>query len=199
MIKVGLTGGIGSGKTTIAGFFENLGIPVYYADVEAKRIMNTDPVVQQSIISLLGQDSYKNQSLNRPYIASIVFKNKDKLQGLNAIAHPAVKKDFDFWASSQNAPYVIKEAAVLFENEGYKECDFTILVTAPKEIRLRRVMKRDQSTKQQVVSRMNAQWEDYKKIALTDTVIENKDLRIAQATVRRIHLHLKKRLERGWV
>lgn len=184
---VGLTGGIGSGKSTVAKMFEKLGVPVYIADDEAKKLMNKDMGIRKKIIRLLGEDAYANKELNRPYIADIVFNETSKLEKLNTIVHPAVAQHFDSWKSLQDSIYVIKEAAILFENEGHKQCDYTILVSAPSEIRINRVLKRDDSTQAQVRSRMNNQWEDTKKIPLADFVIYNIDFKDTEKQVFRIH------------
>ncbi|WP_282090324.1 dephospho-CoA kinase [Aquimarina algiphila] len=184
---VGLTGGIGSGKSTVAKMFEKLGIPIYISDDEAKKLMNEDDDVKKKIIALLGENSYVDEMLNRGYIANIVFNDPLKLEKLNAIVHPAVAKHFDSWKSLQDSVYVIKEAAILFENGGHTQCDYTILVSVPSEIRIQRVLKRDNITKEQVLSRMNNQWEDAKKIPLADFVIYNLDLKDTDKQVNRIH------------
>ncbi|MBQ0734070.1 dephospho-CoA kinase [Aquimarina celericrescens] len=190
MKVVGLTGGIGSGKSTIANMFSHLGVAVYIADEEAKKLMNTDPLVREQIIELLGDNSYVNGELNRMYVAEIVFSDKKKLEGLNAIVHPAVAKHFDLWKNKQVGDYVIKEAAILFENGGYKQCDHTILVLAPLETRIQRVLKRDEITRKQVLSRANNQWDDSKKIPLADFIIHNIDLKEAENQVGKIHAQI---------
>lgn len=187
MKVVGLTGGIGSGKSTVANFFEELGIAIYIADDEAKRLMNDNKLLQQEIIKLLGKDSYKEGKLNRRYIADIVFNDAKKLAQLNSIVHPAVAKHFDLWKNKQKGDYVIKEAAILFENDGYKHCDYTILVSAPIEIRIQRVLERDNTTKKDILARMNNQWKDEQKIQLADFVIRNTDLGNTKAQVYKIH------------
>lgn len=170
---IGLTGGIGSGKSYVASLFKAKGVPVYISDIEAKKIMASEKNVIKAIIKLFGNEAYKNGKLNRVYIASQVFQNKEKLNRLNNIVHPAVALHFSNWLKNQNFPFVIKEAAILFETGGYKKCNHTILVTAPKEIRLQRVMKRDHITEIEVIKRMGNQWEDEKKIPLADFLIEN--------------------------
>jgi len=187
MKVVGLTGGIGSGKSTIAKMFNKLGIPVYIADHEAKKLMNTDLEVRKKIIKLLGEESYRDESLNRPYIAEIVFNDKTKLEGLNDIVHPAVANHFNNWKQQQKSNYVVKEAAILFENEGYKYCDYTILVTAPLEVRINRVLERDKISRKQALARANNQWEDSRKIPLADFVIHNKHLKDTENQVCKIH------------
>lgn len=196
---VGLTGGIGSGKTTIAHFFKDLGIPVYVADVEAKRLMNSDSELIKKMKMLFGNEAYtKEHQLNRKYIADIVFTDKEKLSQLNAIVHPIVNQDFNTWIATHLAPYVIKEAAILFENGGYKQCDYTILVTAPRNLRIERVMRRDKATQTEVVSRINMQWSDAKKATLADVVLNNIDLDRTKREVQYIHKHLIRRLSQGW-
>lgn len=187
MKVVGLTGGIGSGKSTVAKIFMQLGIAVYIADDEAKLLMNEDESVKKEVIALLGMDSYIDGELNRAYIASIVFKDKQKLNQLTSIIHPAVAKHFDSWKKEQEGDYVLKEAAILFENEGYKQCDYTILVSAPIETRIQRVLKRDNTTREDILSRMNNQWEDAQKILLADFVIYNEDLEATKDQVYKIH------------
>ncbi|EIJ40147.1 dephospho-CoA kinase [Galbibacter orientalis DSM 19592] len=170
---VGLTGGIGSGKSTVAKFFKELGVPVYIADLEAKKLMETNDDIRRDIISIFGADAYENNLPNRKYLAEIVFENPEKLEQLNAIIHPAVGKHFEEWYQQQKVPYVIKEVAILFENGGDKQCDLVITVTAPKEIRIERVLKRDQTTRKAIEARMQNQWSDKEKIKKSDFVIEN--------------------------
>ncbi len=198
MIVVGLTGGIGSGKTTIAGFFQELKVPVYVADIEAKRLMVSDSKIKSAIIDLLGDQSYVDGRLNRKYISNRVFRNSDLLERLNKIVHPAVQVDFEKWVSLQESPYVIKEVAILFENGGHHNCDYTIIVTAPKSKRVERVMNRDQVTEKEVLHRMSVQWSDNKKIALADAMIENTMLEMSKDSVIRIHNHLIRRIKQGW-
>lgn len=198
MIVVGLTGGIGSGKTTVASFFNELGVPVYVADVEAKKLMNTDDVLKKQIKFLLGDNSYVDGALNRGFIADKVFSDPKLLSRLNSVVHPAVKTHFKQWASAQNTSYVIKEVAILFENGGHLDCDFTILITAPKSTRLKRVMKRDQASEKDVIMRMNAQWTDNRKTALADVTVENVFLDASKTAVSRIHTHIMSRIDKGW-
>lgn len=190
---VGLTGGIGSGKSTVAGFFKNLGVPVYIADEEAKKLMHTSPLVTK-ITALFGSKAYSNGELNRAFIADLVFNDNVLLQNLNGIVHPAVATHFKQWSRKQNAPYVIKEAAILFENDGYKQCDLNILITAPAAERLQRVIHRDHATEQEVRARMAQQWEDGKKIPLADFVIENTNLKKCEKEVRKIHVKISRGL-----
>jgi dephospho-CoA kinase len=192
MRVVGLTGGIGSGKTTVAGFFKELGIPVYIADVEAKALMNTDMEVKAAVKALFGEESYKDGRADRKYIASQVFGDPGKLNRLNGIIHPAVARHFEAWKHSQEAPYVIYEAAILFETGGYKKCTYNILVTAPFNIRIERLKQRDNSTLEEIEARMNHQWSDEAKAKLADFTIENIALSETREQVRQLHETLLK-------
>lgn len=187
MKVLGLTGGIGSGKTTVANFFRDLDIPVYIADAEAKELMKTNPQIRQRIISILGTSAYKGEQPDREYIAGQVFSDKGKLEALNSIIHPAVERDFDHWKAQQNSPYVVYEAAILFETGRYKKCDKNLLVVAPYEERISRVMKRDRATLEQIEARMNNQWPDEKKRKLADFLIENTLISETQKAVVELH------------
>ncbi len=188
MTVVGLTGGIGSGKSTVAKMFEKLGVAIYIADEEAKKLMNNDEEVKEQVIDLFGEKAYQDSKLNRSYIADIVFNNSIKLQELNAIVHPAVAEHFDEWKSKQGGEYVIKEAAILFENGSNKYCDYVILVSAPEEIRIQRVLKRDKSaTRKDVQARIQNQWGDADKINLSDFVIFNENIEETKVKVYEIH------------
>lgn len=178
MITIGLTGGIGSGKTTIAQWFQEKGIPVYNSDFEAKKLMNENEDLIQQLIELFGDETYKNGEYNRSYVASKVFNDKELLNQLNAIVHPAVFKHFDEWLDNQNSSFVVKEAAILFESGSYKDCDYIISVIADEEIRIDRVAKRDQLNEDQIRNRMKSQWTDQQRIEKSDFIIENnKDLK----------------------
>ena len=170
---IGLTGGIGSGKSRVVALFNTLGVPCYIADVEAKRLMNNQAEVKAAIVDLFGEQAYVDGSLNRNYLSQIVFANPEKLKALNAIVHPAVAKDFSVWVEQQKAPFVIKEVAILFETGGYKNVDKTVLITAPETIRIERVMLRDSVTAEEVKARMRNQWTDAQREPLADFVIEN--------------------------
>lgn len=187
---VGLTGGIGSGKSKAAAYFSELGIPCYIADDRAKELMTSSMTIQQAIINKFGAESYINGNLNRPFLASIVFKDTVLLATLNAIVHPAVASDFRSWLLEQNSIYVIKEAAILFENGGAKLCDQVILVTAPKEIRVQRVIDRDKCTKEDVLERMSKQWSDAKKKPLADYIIENIEWKETSKQIEVLHQKL---------
>ncbi len=188
---IGLTGGIGSGKTTIAKYFESKGIPVYIADIEAKKIMDSNLVIGK-VVDAFGMDLLENDKINRAKLSAVVFNNPEKLARLNAIIHPEVKIHFMDWVEKhKNFPIVIKETAILFESGTYKDCDKIILVTAPKEVRIQRVMERDNITKDAVKARMSNQWEDDKKMQLSDFVIQNIHLQEATNTADKIISALK--------
>lgn len=184
---VGLTGGIGSGKTTVAKMFSELGVPIYIADVEAKKLTNTSKIIRRELIKLLGERAYNETGINRAYVADKIFNDNDLLQAVNKIIHPRVAAHFKKWVSKQTAAYVIKEAAILFENGSYKDCDSIILVTAPKTIRINRVLARDNSSKSEIEQRMNNQWSDEKKRKLAHVIIENIDLEATKKRVAEIH------------
>ncbi len=192
MKKIGITGGIGSGKTTVARVFEQLGIPVYHADYWAKEIMNTEPLVIERLKELFGNSIYdSNGKADRKRIAEIVFADKNKLNELNSVIHPAVWLHGENWLKQHHdKPYILKEAAILFESGGNKGVDKVIMVSAPEEIRLERVMKRDNATPEEVTARMANQWDDEKKIALSDFVIVNDDRQLVIPQVLEIHSRL---------
>ncbi|MGA8853232.1 MAG: dephospho-CoA kinase [Christiangramia sp.] len=184
---VGLTGGIGSGKTTVAGFFKEKDIPVYIADDAGKRLMNRSSGIRKKIIELFGEEAYHDHEPNRKFIASRVFGDKEQLSKLNNIIHPAVARDFDEWLKEQSSKYVIYEAAILFETGGYKKCDFSILVIAPQLLRIQRLQKRDDSSIEEIQNRMDNQWSDEKKSELADFIIKNEDLAQTKRQVEHIH------------
>jgi dephospho-CoA kinase len=191
-IIIGLTGGIGSGKSTVAKIFAQLGIPVLDADATAKAIMNEDHSVKTKLIELFGEDAYKENQLNRPYIAQLVFEDAFKLQQLNAIIHPITIQYAKDWASKQLAPYVIKEAALFFESGSSEGVEKIIGVTAPKHIRIQRVMQRDQMTREDVIKRMEHQLEDSLKMKLCDWVIQNDDMHLLIPQILAIHQEISK-------
>ncbi len=169
---VGITGGIGSGKTTVCKIMSVFSIPVYYADIRVKKLYDEDIELKKKVIKLFGASIYTNNCLNRKKVAQRVFNNKDMLQKLNRIVHPAVEKDFQKWIMNYlDATFVVKEAAILFENGGYKKMDYNVLVTAPEKIRIQRVIKRDGVSEGLVKKRISNQWVDEKKIPLADFVI----------------------------
>lgn len=170
---VGLTGGIGSGKSTIAKWFIEKGIPVYDSDSEAKRLMNENSRIRERLLVLFGEGAYLNGELNRKFIASKVFEDKDLLEQLNQAVHPVVREDFRNWAQNQAAPFVVKEAAILFESDAYKDCDYIISVVSEEELRIGRVMQRDSVPREQVLNRIQNQWTDELRIVNSDFIIRN--------------------------
>jgi dephospho-CoA kinase len=189
-MRVGLTGGIGSGKSTVARYFMDLGVPVYNSDRRARELMEHDKDLKRGIEELLGKGAYSEGGLNRPYIATRVFREESLLKKLNKLVHPAVRADFNQWADRQETPYVLQEAAILIENGAYKDLDRTILVTAPEKERIDRVMKRDSVSEEAVRLRMQNQWGDMDKIPMADYVLENTDLQATVLEVGRIHREL---------
>jgi dephospho-CoA kinase len=189
MLKIGITGNIGSGKTTVSKIFEILGIPVFYADDEAKKVMVKDAILIDAIKKMFGDESYFNDgTLNRKYIAGIVFNNKAELAKLNATVHPATFRAFDNWLPKHaNAPYILKEAALLFESDSYKLCDKTVLVTAPLDIRVKRVMLRDGLSEEEILKREDKQFTEEKKSALSDFVIKNDNGELVIPQVLKLH------------
>lgn len=176
MIKLGITGGIGSGKSTACKVFSALGIPVFEADSEAKKIINTNPEVRRQLIQLFGTEVYlEDRTVNRKYLADIVFNNRSLLSELNKIVHPAVRLTFIEWSKIQDSPYVIHEAAILFESGFHRIMDKTIVVVADENQRISRVLKRDDVSMELVRQRMQHQWSDEEKIKLADFVIRNND------------------------
>jgi len=191
LLLVGLTGGIGSGKSYVGKIFETLGIAVYYADKEAKRLMIQDKRLKCNLKDLLGGAAYhRNGRLNRAFVAGKIFKNKTLLEKVNQLVHPAVKDDFLVWAESQVSPYVMEESAILFENGLNTGFDSVILVTADEDIRIARVMKRDKVTEQQVRSRMKQQLPDEKKLILANFVIRNNGTMDLEDQIQTVHAEL---------
>ncbi|MCH2045598.1 MAG: dephospho-CoA kinase [Saprospiraceae bacterium] len=194
MLKVGITGGIGSGKTTVCRIFEQLGIPVYYADNRAKWLMSHDESLVAAIKAEFGEQAYpKPGVLDRAYLASIIFQDKSKLERMNQIVHPAVFKDSAQWQTDQaktNTSYSLKEAALLFESGSYAFLDKIIVVTAPDDLRIQRVMQRDKVNEAAVKARMAKQMPQADKIAKADFVIENIEQASLQAQVEKIHQEL---------
>ncbi|NDV44053.1 dephospho-CoA kinase [Flagellimonas sediminis] len=190
MMVVGLTGGIGSGKSTVSKMFGNLGVPVYDSDHEAKILMVTSPKIRYGLKKIFGEDAYHGEDLNRKFIASKVFKDKELLQQLNAIVHPVVRGHFLEWTSQQAAPYVIQETALIFENKAQDKYDFIILVTAPEDIRAKRVIERDGVDIEAVMDRMENQMQDRQKIPLAHFCIENINLKTTEKKVKQLHAKL---------
>lgn len=178
MTQVGLTGGIGSGKSTVAAIFNTLGIPVYNSDTEAKRLMQSLPTLRHSIANLLGEESYINEELNRKFIAQKVFNNDKLLKALNALVHPEVFKDYQAWLDKidQSTPYSIKETALLLDVQKHQPVDQIIVVFTPLQLRIERIIKRDKLNQEEVVKRIKNQKPDKEFIDAADFVVLNDDL-----------------------
>ncbi|QWX82542.1 dephospho-CoA kinase [Cellulophaga sp. HaHaR_3_176] len=192
MKVIGLTGGIGSGKTTVAKMFADSGVPVYNSDREAKLLMVNSKKIRKEIKALLGERSYKKKVLNRKYIADKVFANPELLSELNKIVHPAVRDHFLEWSEKQDTSYIIQETAIIFENDSQSKYDYIILVTAPEAIRIERVSSRDTTSVEKIKERIANQWPDDRKVELSDYVILNIDLKKTQKRVKEIHKELLK-------
>ncbi|MEB3004953.1 dephospho-CoA kinase [Capnocytophaga sp. G2] len=193
---VGLTGGIGSGKTTIANLFANyFSIPIYIADVQAKNLIANNSHLREEIKLLLGERAFVNNVYNTSFVSNIVFSNKQVLDKLNAIIHPYVQEDFLQWKNMQKSPYVIKEAAILFESGSYRDCDYIIMVTAPLEERIKRVIIRDKIDREMVEKRIKNQWSEEKKIKLSTFVIENKEIDKNLDKIKEVHFKIMKMID----
>ena len=186
---VGLTGGIGSGKTTVAEVFKKLdSVAVYIADIEARKIMNSSDVIRTQLLQAFGKETYKNNELNRQYLANTVFESKEKLTILNNIVHPEVKKHFlDFATRNTDKAYVLYESAILFESNSSQQCDFVISVFLDKEERIKRVLDRDKTTEKEVLSRINSQWKEDKKLLSSNYIIFNYAIQDTKKSVLKIH------------
>jgi dephospho-CoA kinase len=189
MIKVGITGGIGSGKTIVCKVFALLGIPVYYSDEKAKWLLGNDDEVRENIIKSFGKDVLnETENIDRKKLSALVFADKNKLEKLNAIVHPAVARHFDEWATKhKEQKYILKEAAILFESGANKQVDTVITVTAPSSLKIKRAMQRDNITAEQVEQRMKNQWTDEEKIKLSAYVIVNDEEQLLIPQVIKIH------------
>lgn len=188
MLRIGITGGMGSGKTTVCHIFETLGVPVYYADGRGKFLLQNDDAVKQKVRSVFGNNIYGEKGeFDRAAMAAMVFKDTEKLHALEAIVHPAVQLDFEEWARAQKGKYIIKEAALLFESGSYKALDKIIMVFAPLEIRVKRITERDRSTRESVMERIEKQWPDDKKKELADYTIINDE--VTPILPQALHLH----------
>jgi dephospho-CoA kinase len=187
MLRIGITGGIGSGKSTVSKIFEVLGIPVYYADDASKRLMNEDEALKEKLQSIFGNETYVDGQLNRAYLSSVVFNNEEKLLLLNSIIHPATIKDAEEWMLRQTTPYAIKEAALIFESGSQEYLDKVIGVYAPAAVRIHRVMQRDKVTREEVQSRMNKQIDEDMKMRLCDYVITNDEQELLIPQVMKLH------------
>jgi dephospho-CoA kinase len=187
ILKIGLTGGIGSGKTTVAKIFELLNVPVYYADDASKRLYHTNKELMAGLKKHFGEDIYTNEELNRSKLAAIVFNDAEKLQLLNSLAHPITIKDAEDWIQQQTTPYIIKEAALLFEAGSAKGLDYIIGVSAPQDLRIQRVMDRDEIDREAVLSRMKRQMHEDEKMQLCDFIIENDEHQLVIPQVLKLH------------
>ena len=187
MLKIGLTGGIGGGKSTVAKVFEVLGMPVYYADDAAKKLMNEEGPLKQQIQKIFGATAYRNGQLDRKYVADIVFKKPDKLQLLNALVHPATINDAQKWMQRQRTSYAIKEAALIFESGAQQQLDYVIGVYAPTPLRIQRTMQRDGITEEEVIARINKQLDENSKMQLCDFVIVNDEEQLLIPQVVEVH------------
>lgn len=191
-LKIGITGGIGSGKSVICRVFKLLGAPVFEADHWAKKLVNTHPKIKNRLIDWYGPDIYSpNGTIDRKKLAAIIFTNSTEMQKVNGLIHPAVRQEFMTWAEEQDYPYVIHEAAILFESGFYKMMDYTILVTAPEDLRMERVIKRDGSTIETVKERIRKQWDDGKKRELASLEIKNDNQNLIIPQIIKIDKQLK--------
>ncbi len=189
----GITGGIGSGKSTAAKFFEELGIPVYNSDTRAKTIQNENSEVKVKIIAAFGEEAYNINGLNKPYLSKQVFQNNEKLKLLNSIVHPAVFQDFENWKKAQKSDIVMKEAAILIESGSYKDCDVVISVVVDIETRIARTIKRDGLSREEILARINNQISDEERIAKSDFIIDNNgDLAHLKNEVEQTFIKIKK-------
>lgn len=185
--RVGITGGMGSGKTTVAAIFETLGVPVYRADDAAKRLMNEDPLLKARLMKSFGELTYADGLLNRKYLAAVVFNDAEKLSLLNSLVHPATINDGEKWMQQQTASYAIKEAAIIFESGSQRYLDYIIGVYAPLTLRIHRSMKRSNIPREEVTARMEQQMDDSIKMKLCDTVIINDEQQALIPQVMNIH------------
>ena len=190
MLKIGLTGGIGSGKTMVARIFELLGIPVYYADTAAKSIMNEDESLKALITRHFGEAAYTDGVLNRSYISSIVFEDKEKLALINSLVHPATIRGAEKWMQQQQAAYAIKEAALIFESGSQEGLDLVIGIYAPRHLRIHRTIQRDTISRDEVLKRMSNQINEELKMKLCDFVIYNDEQRLLIPQVIELHEQL---------
>lgn len=173
MKRIGLTGGIGSGKSFIANILEHMGFPVYYSDSQSKELTKSNPKIKTGLISLFGEEVYVEGELNTQLVATKIFQNEELRQKVNQLIHPIVRKDFDHWAKNQHSELVFNEAAILFETGAYKNFDATILICAPMELKIKRVMNRENCSREDVLARMSKQWSDEGKMKLADYCVVN--------------------------
>lgn len=172
-LKIGITGGIGSGKSYVCGILEKMGYPVYYSDSASKQLTSSNPDIRRGLIDLLGDEIFNGNELNKSLLASRIFSDDTIREQVNQIIHPVVRADFKQWADKQQTPFVFNEAAILIETGSYKTLDYTVLVTADKETRIQRTMQRDDSTREEVLARMAKQWDDEDKVRYADFIIYN--------------------------
>ncbi len=187
---VGLTGGIGSGKSKALTFFKSKGIPCYQADLAGHKVLNQNPEVKAKVQAYFGSEIYTETGLDRKALGKKVFNNQEALEFLNGIVHPAVRLDFQNFVQQQQAPFIVSEVAILFENQGEKKYDKIILLTAPENVRIQRVMARDGISETEVRQRMQKQWPDAQKIPLADYVIDNSDWTTTEDELERIYKEL---------
>ena len=193
MITIGITGGIGSGKSTVCKIFKLLGIPIFEADVVAKELINSNSEIKTELIRLFGNDIYTpNEGVDRKKLASIIFNDNIQLAKVNKLVHPVVRNEYANWVEKQNTQYVIHEAAILFESGFYKMMDFTILVSAPENQRIERVIKRDKTLGKQIKERIAKQWSDEQKRKLATTEIKNADNDLIIPQIIKIDNQIKK-------
>ena len=190
MLRVGLTGGIGSGKSTVAGVFEVLGVPVYYADRAGRMLVDNDPGIRTEIIKHFGKESYKDGRLDRQYISTIVFGDEKKRELLNEITHPVIISDAAKWMKKQNAAYIIKEAALIFESGSEKDLDYVIGVKSPRGLRIKRVMERDSTSKAEVIKKMESQMDEDVKMKKCDFLLINDEQQLLVPQVMALHQQL---------
>ena len=190
MYKVGITGGIGSGKSTVCAILAEFGVAVYDSDSRAKRLMNESDRLRERLIERFGNEVYSADGLNRAYLAECVFGNPEELKALNAIVHPAVMDDFDRWASEQEGSYVVLESAILFEASLDRRVDVSVAVMAPKELRIERAMQRDGAQREQIVARMNNQISDEERVERAKYTIVNIDIDNLKSDVEQLHRRL---------
>ncbi len=186
-MRIGITGGIGSGKSTVAKIFETLGVPIYYADDAARRIMNENEALREAIQRSFGEETYINQQLNRSYLASLVFGNEEKLALLNELVHPLTIEDSEKWMQAKSGPYAIKEAALIFESDVWKGLDKVIGVSSPYKLRLQRAMQRDSISEEAVLARMSKQMNEEEKMKRCDFIIYNDERQLLIPQVLAVH------------
>jgi dephospho-CoA kinase len=193
VLKIGITGGIGSGKSTVCSVFKSLEIPVYHADERAKYLAATNREIHQQIVKVFGQEAYNPSGYNKKYIASIVFNDGKLLKKLNDIIHPYVSEDFKNWAGQYHeAPYIIEEAAILFESGSNKIMNYVIFVDSPLELRLERVIARDKTSREGILKRINQQWPADKIRQLADWVVNNNNKQLILPQILEMHYQLIK-------